>query len=46
LGPGFGVEQVFGQVNVTIACMLGFTQSVDSSETMNRHMAGIALFRE
>jgi hypothetical protein len=32
-------EQAFGQVNVTIARMLGLRQSVDSLEHMNRHVA-------
>ena len=42
-----GVEQAFGQVNVTIARMLDLKQSVDSLETMNRHMAEeVADFRE
>ena len=33
------VEQAFGQVNETIARMLKLTQSVDSLEGMNQHMA-------
>jgi len=42
-----GVEQAFGQVNVTIARMLGLEQSVDSLETTNRHMAkDVPAFRE
>jgi hypothetical protein len=42
-----GVEQAFGQVNVTIARMLDLEQSVDSLETMNRHMAeDVTCFRE
>jgi hypothetical protein len=32
-------EQAFGQVNVTMACMLQFPQSVDSLEHMNQDMA-------
>jgi len=32
-------EQAFGQVNVTLARMLGLRQSVDSLEQMNREMA-------
>jgi hypothetical protein len=41
------VEQAFGQVNVTIARMLGFEQSVDSLETTNRHLAqDVTVFRE
>jgi len=41
------VEQAFGQVNVTIARMLGFQQSVDSLETVNQHMAqDVTAFRE
>jgi len=32
-------EQAFGQVNVTLARMLGLKQSVDSLEQMNREMA-------
>jgi hypothetical protein len=41
------VEQAFGQVNVTIARLLGLEQSVDSLETMNRHMAeDVSVFRE
>ena len=32
-------EQAFGQVNATIARMLGLTQSVDSLERMNRDVA-------
>lgn len=32
-------EQAFGQVNVTIARILGLKQSVDSLEHMNQHMA-------
>ena len=35
-------EQAFGQVNVTLARMLGLKQSVDSLEQMNREMAGQA----
>jgi hypothetical protein len=35
-------EQAFGQVNVTIARMLGLKQSVDSLEHMNQHMARCA----
>jgi hypothetical protein len=42
-----GVEQAFGQVNATIARMLDLEQSVDSLETMNRHMAkDVTDFRE
>jgi hypothetical protein len=32
-------EQAFGQVNITLARMLGLKQSVDSLEQMNREMA-------
>jgi hypothetical protein len=35
-------EQAFGQVNVTIARMLGLKQSVDSLEHMNQDMAQLA----
>jgi len=35
-------EQAFGQVNTTIARMLGLKQSVDSLEQMNREVAGAA----
>jgi hypothetical protein len=42
-----GVEQAFGQVKVTIARMLDLEQSVDSLETMNRHLAeDVTAFRE
>lgn len=34
-----GVEQAFSRVDETISMILGFNQSVDSLERMNRHMA-------
>jgi hypothetical protein len=41
------VEEAFGQVNATIARMLGLDQHVDSLEAMNRQMAeDVTAFRE
>lgn len=34
-----GTEQAYSRVNETISMILGFNQSVDSLERMNRHMA-------